>query len=262
MSRLLIMSPAALAALALATLARQLVPPQPVRVREMVAPAAPQPSRRSSVVTTLGAVTRRRLGRPPDERADRSTGWAVVATALLLMVIPPLAALWAVGFCVGSILRRRRAEVRHELDLVAELPEVVDLLSLAVAAGLTIPPAVGVVASRGRGRLAAELARARRSAELGSSLADALDDIPARLGDPVRPITRVLSGSLRDGTSIGEALERVAGEVRTARRRAAEERARRVSVRLLFPLVCCVLPAFALLTVVPLLAGALRGISL
>ena len=45
------------------------------------------------------------------------------------------------------------------------------------------------------------------------------------------------------------------------RRREAEERARRLPVQLLFPLVVCVLPAFGLLAVVPLLAGSLPALS-
>jgi pilus assembly protein TadC len=56
-------------------------------------------------------------------------------------------------------------------------------------------------------------------------------------------------------------LERVAEQARDVRRRHAEESARRVPVQLLFPLVACVLPAFVLLTVVPLLAGTLRSLA-
>jgi len=48
--------------------------------------------------------------------------------------------------------------------------------------------------------------------------------------------------------------------VRRDRRRKAEEAARRIPVKLLFPLVGCTLPAFALLTVAPLIAGAVRSL--
>ena len=65
---------------------------------------------------------------------------------------------------------------------------------------------------------------------------------------------------------VGDARRRIAfGRTaigRLARQIRAEEAARRVPVRLLFPLVLCVLPAFALLTVAPLLAGALRSLRL
>ena len=68
--------------------------------------------------------------------------------------------------------------------------------------------------------------------------------------------------SERYGAPLGAGLERLADEVRRDRRRRAEEAARRIPVKLLFPLVGCVLPAFALLTVAPLVAGALGSLRL
>ncbi|MCB1006710.1 MAG: type II secretion system F family protein, partial [Acidimicrobiales bacterium] len=93
-------------------------------------------------------------------------------------------------------------------------------------------------------------------------LADALAQVPDSLGERVRPLTTVLVSSERYGVALLPALERLAVETRLERRRAAEATARRVPVKLLFPLVLCTLPAFALLTVVPLLAGSLRSLRL
>ncbi|MFP3905502.1 MAG: type II secretion system F family protein [Acidimicrobiales bacterium] len=253
--------PALLAGAAVLALAGARRPVASDRARALAQPAVDAPRRGRGPLEAIGGPVRRVLGRPPDPRADRRVGWAILIGFGLVAVMPPMALVWGAGFGVVSVVRRRRGRERAERAMFDELPEVVDLLSLAVSAGLTVPLALGVVADRGHGRLAGELGRARRAAELGTGLADAIDAIPARLGDEVRPITRLLSASLRDGTSIADALGRVAGEVRTERRRRAEERARKVSVRLLFPLVCCVLPAFALLTVVPLLAGSLSSIS-
>jgi len=59
----------------------------------------------------------------------------------------------------------------------------------------------------------------------------------------------VLAGAERYGTPLLPALDRLALDARLDRRRRAEEAARRVPVKLLFPLVLCVLPAFGLLTV-------------
>jgi len=73
---------------------------------------------------------------------------------------------------------------------------------------------------------------------------------------------RALIAADRYGVPIGDPLERVAADVRTARRRNAEIAARRVPIKLLFPLVFCVLPSFALLTVVPVLAGSLKSFGL
>ncbi len=234
----------------------------PRRLAELVGRAPDRPGLVTGLLGRLGAAIRGRLGRPVDPRADRRVGAVVLLVVGLGVVVPPLAVLVGAAAAAGSVLRRRRAARRAHDALVEELPEVVDLLWLSVGAGLTVPLALGVVERHGVGRLADELARARRRSEMGQPLAETIEEIPRRLGDVVRPVTSLLAGSLRDGTPLAGPLERVAADVRIARRRAAEERARRVSVRLLFPLVFCVLPAFALLTVVPLLAGALRGLSI
>jgi tight adherence protein C len=68
--------------------------------------------------------------------------------------------------------------------------------------------------------------------------------------------------SERYGAPLGPGLERLAYEVRADRRRRAEEAARKIPVKLLFPLVSCTLPAFGLLTVAPLIASAVRSLRL
>jgi tight adherence protein C len=143
-----------------------------------------------------------------------------------------------------------------------ELPEVVDLLHLAVEAGLTVVLAVRQVARRVPGPVGDELRRVVAEVDRGRRLADSLDDIvlPNRLGEPARGLVAVLVAADRYGSPLGPALDRLGDEVRATRRRQAEEAARRVPVKLLFPLVTCTLPAFALLTVAPLIASALRSL--
>jgi tight adherence protein C len=77
----------------------------------------------------------------------------------------------------------------------------------------------------------------------------------------VRPLARALATAVEEGVPFETTLRRVAAEVRARRRREAEEAARRVPVRMLFPLVACTLPAFVLLTVVPLLVTGLRDLT-
>lgn len=109
------------------------------------------------------------------------------------------------------------------------------------------------------------------TAALGMPLADALEDVPDRLDRTaadagpvpgVQGLVGVLAGADRYGHAIGPALERLGAECRADERRRAEAAARRVPVLLLFPLVVCILPAFALLTVAPLIAGALKALRL
>ena len=75
-------------------------------------------------------------------------------------------------------------------------------------------------------------------------------------------MSSALAACERYGSPVGPALARLSTEVRAARRRQAEAAARRVPVKLLFPLVGCILPAFALLTVAPLVASAAGSLRL
>ena len=193
--------------------------------------------------------------------AARRAGLLAVGAAAAA-VSPVLLAAGAGGAWVCPRMQRRRRERRRLAVLEAGLPEVVDLLALAVGAGANVSLAVAAAGRRGTGPLAAELARVAADVGRGRRLADALDELPARCGEPTRPLVSVLTASERYGSPLGPALERLGDDVRRQRQRRAEEAARKVPVLLLFPLVLCILPAFALLTVAPLVAGALRALRL
>jgi len=191
----------------------------------------------------------------------------------------PLAAL-AAAVAAGSAVRPRllaaarcrhlsrngRRAPRHRAGapaatVAAEIPDVIDLLSVAVTAGLNVRLAVEAVAERAPpGPLAKALASAAAEARRGDRLADALGDLPADLGEGVRPLAAALVDAERYGTPLGPTLDRLAADARRLRQRRAEEAARKVPVKLLLPLVTCILPAFGLLTVAPLIAGALAAL--
>jgi pilus assembly protein TadC len=146
---------------------------------------------------------------------------------------------------------------RAHRALTAELPLVADLLAMALGAGLTpylalevaarcAPPPVAV-------RFEAVLAAARER-----RLVDALE-AEAAASPPLGAVLRVLIDCERLGAPAGPSLCRLAAEGRAQARQEAMTRARTVPVRLLFPLVFLVLPAFLVLTVAPvLLAGFAR----
>jgi tight adherence protein C len=242
--------------------------PAPARIRALALPigdAGPRrtPSRVTGSLEALGGLVLRRVGRrtaPPETGRRLGTALAVAAVAAVAI---PLAAVPA-GLLAWALpaVRARREHRRRLADIAADLPDVVDLLVLAVGAGLTVRLAVGAVARRSPGPLGEELARAGAEADLGRRLADALDDLPARAGEATRPLVAALIASERYGAPLGASLERLAHEVRADRRRRAEEAARKVPVKLLFPLVSCTLPAFGLLTVAPLIASAVRSLRL
>ena len=252
--------------------------PAPARLRAPGPHAAPpEPSNRGQIMRhgarndpgsarrlleKVGGAVLRRFGRTPSPAAARRLGTALVVAAVALPVLPPLAVPAGAVAWGWPALSARRRERRRLAAIAADLPDVVDLLVLAVGAGLTVRLAVAAVARRAPGPLGAELARAGEEADLGRRLADALDDLPARAGEATRPLVAALVASERYGASLGASLERLAHEVRADRRRRAEEAARKVPVKLLFPLVSCTLPAFGLLTVAPLVASAVRSLRL
>ncbi|MEY2430889.1 MAG: tight adherence protein [Acidimicrobiaceae bacterium] len=159
----------------------------------------------------------------------------------------------------------RRIVTRAGADrdaIAAQQADVIDLFVLALGAGLNLRLALTAVARRAPPAWASSLAALVDQIERGQRVGDALDALPDALGEPARPLVRVLAGAERYGTPLLPGLDRLAIDARLDRRRRAEEAARRVPVKLLFPLVLCVLPAFGLLTVAPLLAGALDALRL
>jgi tight adherence protein C len=150
--------------------------------------------------------------------------------------------------------RRRRARAA---DVVRrELPLSLDLLQVAVTAGCTPYRAVELVARWGPPATGDAFGGVLGATRVGRSLTDALGAM-ATGHPPLAPVADVLCASDRLGAPAAPALTRLAQEVRADLRRRAEAQARTLPVKLLFPLVFLVLPAFGLLTVVPALLGAL-----
>jgi tight adherence protein C len=174
----------------------------------------------------------------------------------LRRVLDPLSA-GPVGRVLAGVRARQRAR-RGDAAIGADLPVTLDLLGVAVGAGCTPYLAVDMAARWAPTAMAARLAEVQHACGLGATFADALDDLAAR-APPLQPLADALLASDRLGAPVGPALARLATEQRAEMRRRAETHARRVPVRLLFPLVFVVLPAFGLLTVIPaLLAGFAR----
>lgn len=159
------------------------------------------------------------------------------------------------GFLASRGERRRRATIdRQTLDFV-------ELLLAAIEAGL--PPAVAVerAARMTSGCLGEELDTAARQIELGVGWRVALEQLGDRTGSTaLRRLTVTLARGHRLGTSPRQSLRAIADELRMDRRSRAEETARRAPVKMLFPLVLLILPAFLLLTVGPVLLATIRSL--
>jgi tight adherence protein C len=243
-------------------LARRRDAPRPaVEGRRRRRPPTPRVAAAGRHLAAVGQPVRRLAGRPDDPIADARIGAAVLLGAVGALVAGPVVALLvAAVVAIGPALRARAARRGAERVVRRALPDVVDLFRLAAGAGMSVHQAVAVVAERAPAPVGPVLRAAARRAGMGERLGDALDALDV-LGDPVRPLRAALTSAARYGSPLGPTLERVGEDARMLRRREAEERARRLPVQLLFPLVTCVLPAFGLLAVVPLLAGSLPALS-
>jgi pilus assembly protein TadC len=193
---------------------------------------------------------------------DVGRGAALAAVLVLALLAPPLAALPPALSVARGRRRRRRARAVADAALWRELPEAAELLAIAIGAGCNPLGAVEAAALRLDGPVGMALATAVRRVRAGERLDDALGEAALLLGDPARPLLDALRAGERYGTPLLPGLRRCGVELRAARRRRAEAAARRVPVRLLLPLCGCVLPAFVLLTFVPLLAGGVGSLDL
>ena len=186
-------------------------------------------------------------------RSDRHHASPVRTRARRLAAAGPVAPVRRVA---GMPFRVRRAR-RLDDDVARELAVAVDLVGVGVAAGCTPYLAVELGARWAPPLLGDALDDVVRACALGQAFDDALRELGARM-PPVRVLTDTLRTSARLGTPAAPALGRLAADVRADLRRRAEARARTVPVRLCFPLVGCILPAFALLTVVPVVLDGLH----
>jgi tight adherence protein C len=214
------------------------------------------------VLVRVDLVLRRAVDDPssPAPSPGRAAELLAAVAAGCLLGAPGLLAVVALAVTVRVGRRRRRADA--ERRLLAEVNDAVPLLQLAAGAGLTVRGALVAVQPWSGTRLGTHVAELLDRVESGASLADEVDELPERLGGSCRGLAAVLGASERYGSPLVEPLARLGSELRLERRRQIEQAARRVPVQLLFPLTLGVLPAFVLLAIVPLAAGALEGVGL
>ncbi len=176
------------------------------------------------------------------------------------VVTSPVGAL--VGYRIPRTVLTSRARTRKR-EMAAALPDVVDLLAVCSHAGLNISLSLKRVVQRTPGPLGREIQRALEEIELGVPRAQALQNLAGRNGVPeLEALVRVLLNSERFGTQVAASLETFSADVRGRLKRSAEEQARKAPVKILFPLVFLILPAFILLTVIPLLVSAFQSMDL
>ena len=163
---------------------------------------------------------------------------------------------------LGWMSSRRELRAAAEARSVA-VPMLIDLLRAGLANGSTPRDTLQLLGERGPPSslraLHPALVESARAVALGVPFVDSLATL-AVASPSLHGLVSALQSSQRLGVPIGPSLDLLAVDARLSRRRHAEGRARRLPVLLLFPLVTCTLPAFGLLTVVPLLVSGLSAI--
>lgn len=196
-------------------------------------------------------------GNPPGMTPDRlmalkaaGFGGALLISLLATLVLgisllPTLAVTVAAalaGYYGPNLWLYQKAHDRSE-QIQRDLPDALDLLTISVEAGLGFDAALAQVARNTEGPLAEELARLLQEMQLGSGRSDALRGLGERSNLPeLKNFTTSMVQADAFGIPVGRVLRVQANEMRGKRRQRAEEKAQKVPVKILFPLIFCILP--------------------
>jgi Flp pilus assembly protein TadB len=219
-------------------------------------------------VTSRGrtrAVSRLLTPRPGSPPTGQRAAFSVVAAGVVPLGLQGLAGIGSIAWLAapiagaGAYLLVCRLETpaarRRRQQLVDELPASLDLLSAMIAAGMPLRSAVRELVDASDGPLAEDLRAVIAGIDLGRNDADAwrsLRDHPA-LG----AVSVDLARSVQSGTMIAATLQRHAKVARRDRRGEREARARTVGVKSVPPLMLCFVPAFLLISIVPIVASGI-----
>jgi len=218
--------------------------------RRLGAPAPPADLERRIAAAGAGPAVR-----VADVMAVKA-GAALLALVLILPLaaalpgrLGPVAAVAAPagGFLLPDVWLARRIR-RRGRTMAGELPDVLDLLRVAVDAGLSPARAIHEVGRRRSGVLAGELRAAAARIELGVPRTRVLDTLERRCPvEGIAPLTAALLRAERHGTPLGPALEALAADARARHAQRLRERAARAAPKIQLVVALLLVPAVMLL---------------
>lgn len=205
-----------------------------------------------------------RAGRPPGWPVER----VIAAKFVLLFVVGGLGLLYvlavrtplATGLAIFVTalafffpdLRLYSLGVERRQAISLQLPDTLDQMSIAVQAGLGFDAAMIRVARNGKGELAAELIRAMQDIQVGQPRRVAYTELGERCGVPeLRRFMRSIVQAETYGLALSDVLHTQADEMRIQRRQKAEAKAMEIPVKVVFPLILCILPVVFIVLVGP-----------
>jgi len=163
------------------------------------------------------------------------------------------------GFIMPDFVLSMKARARRE-QVRSELPDALDLLAVSVEAGMGFDGAIAKLGEHMDGALTEEFNLALGEMRIGESRQEALKKMAQRLDTPeVSTFTRAIIQADQLGISLGRILRVQAADTRLKRQAAAEEKAMKAPIKMLFPLVMFIFPAMFLVILGPALLN-LKGL--
>ncbi len=176
---------------------------------------------------------------------------AALVVALVVSLVLGLGFLPTLGFVVlGSLagymapnMYLHQQTYDRSEKLQRSLPDAIDLLTISVESGLGFDAACAQVARNTEGPLADEFARMLQEMQIGRGRSEALRSLADRTNLPdLRSFVSAMVQADAFGIPVGQVLRVQSSEIRTKRRQWAEEAAQKVPVKMLVPLIFCILP--------------------
>ncbi len=222
--------------------------------------------RRLTPAGWIAALDRRRIlaGQPPAWPMERLlaakvvlaiggllVGYMLFSSNRTVMWFLLWMAITALAYFTPDLLLISRGQER-QAEIQRELPDTLDQMTIAVEAGLAFDSAMARSARTGTGPLAQEFTRTLQEAQLGVSRSAALRHLMERTNVPdLRHFVLALIQAEIYGIPVADVLRTQAAELRVKRRQRAEEHAMKIPVKIIFPVVLCILPALFIVILGP-----------
>jgi tight adherence protein C len=156
-----------------------------------------------------------------------------------------------VSYFLPELLLHSQGQKRSE-QIGLELPDTLDQMTIAVESGLGFDSAMARAGKSGKGPLAVELMRTLQDIQVGQSRRQAYEALAARILVPdLRKFVRAIVQADAYGIPIAEVLRTQASEMRIKRRQRAEAKAMQIPVKVVFPLMLCILPVLFIVLLGP-----------
>ena len=185
-----------------------------------------------------------------------------IILAIILLDIYNIILLAAIGFGAFFIplsLNRDRVKSRHKA-IFRQLPDVLDMLTLMIEAGLDFNSALNKIVESEKGPLIDEFAVNQQEVKLGKSRADAFLSMIDRIKyTPLNTVINSISLAIRTGGSLAPTLRTLSAQFRTERSQLAEKMAAEAPIKLMGPLVLLIFPTIFIILFGPILLSFMNN---